>query len=143
MKRVVLAVSVAVLTMTGAVADPIADRKELMRERGAQLRTLAPIAQGQQPFDAAVVFAALEVLAANAERATDLDTYWPAGSEAGDTRSSPRIWEDRAGYAALSDKFAADAAAAVEANPQDLPAFQAVFGTVAGSCGTCHEGYRL
>ena len=34
-------------------------------------------------------------------------------------------------------------AAAVEAAPQDLAAYQAVFGAVASNCGSCHEAYRM
>ena len=127
---------------TGAFADPISDRKANMRERGGVLRVLAPIAQGQQPFDAAVVMDALEKLNANAQ-AVDVAAFYPEGSNAGDTKASPKIWEDMAGFQAANDKFAADVAAAVEANPADLGAFQAVFGPVAANCGACHGAYRL
>lgn len=143
MKLFALATVAFSIMVAGASADPIADRKENMKERGALMRILAPVAQGQQPFDAATVLDALEKLSANAEAATDIDALWPAGTESGDTKSSPRIWEDRAGYQAASDKFAADTAAAVEAAPQDVDAYRAVFGPVAANCGTCHEGYRL
>lgn len=142
MKLLAYAAAALSLTVASAVADPITDRKDMMKERGGQMRVLAPIAQGQQPFDAAAVMAALQTLAANAERGADLDTYWPQGSDTGDTRSRAAIWEDRAGYQAASDKFKADMDAAVAANPQDLASFQAVFGPVGGSCGTCHEVYR-
>jgi cytochrome c556 len=144
MKILAIASAIAVaFAATSSFADPLEDRKNIMKERGAQMRILGPIAQGQQPFDAAAVMAALEVLNTNAQAATDIDALWPAGSEGGDTKSAPAIWEDRAGFQAASDKYAADVAAAVEANPQDLQGFQAVFGPVAGNCGSCHEGYRL
>ena len=140
-----LAYSAAALSImvAGAMADPIEDRKELMKERGALMRVLGPIAQGQQPFDAATVLDALEKLSANAEKGTDVATLWAPGTESGDTKSSPRIWEDAAGYQAASDKFKADVDAAVAAAPQDVDAFRAVFGPAAGNCGACHEAYRL
>lgn len=144
MKILTIASAIAVgLAATSSFADPLEDRKNLMKERGAQMRILGPIAQGQQPFDADAVMAALEVLNTNAQASTDIEALWPAGSEGGDTKSAPAIWQDREGFQAASDKYAADVAAAVEANPQDLEAFQAVFGPVAGNCGSCHEGYRL
>jgi cytochrome c556 len=142
MKLLALAASAAMLVATAASADPIEDRQNIMKGRTAQMRVLAPIAQGQQPFDAAAVMDALEKLNEFA-MATDVDALWPAGTETGDTKSSPRIWEDMAGFKAAMDKYKADVAAAVEANPQDLPAFQAVFGPVAANCGSCHQGYRL
>lgn len=141
MKLLACVAAAASLLVTSAVADPIEDRKALMKERGGIMQILGPIAQAKQPFDAAVVMEALEKLNANAQRA-DVAALWPEGSDQGDTRSLPKIWEDMAGFQAATDKFKADTAAAVEANPQDLAAFQAVFGPVASNCGSCHEAYR-
>lgn len=142
MRLLAVAASVAVLLVGAASADPLEDRKNIMKERGAQMRVLGPIAQGQQPFDAAAVLQALETLNANA-MAVDVDALWPEGTEMGDTKSAPKIWEDMAGFKAANDKYAADVAAALAANPQDLAAFQAAFGPVAANCGACHQGYRL
>ena len=145
MRILAIAASAAMIASAFAAtasADPIAERKQNMRDRGAQMRVLAPIAQGQKPFDAATVHAALDALNADAQ-ATDVDALWPAGSETGDTKSSPKIWEDMAGFKAESEKFAADSAAAAAAKPNDLASFQAVFGPVAAHCGTCHQAYRL
>ena len=142
MRIVLLAASALTLTATGAFADPISDRKEIMKERGALMRILGPIAQGQQPFDAATVMDALQKLNDNAAR-VDVSVLWAPGTDTGDTKSSPKIWEDMAGFQAAVDKFTADTEAAVAANPQDLASFQAVFGPVAGNCGACHEAYRL
>lgn len=143
MKSFLCLVSMLAATMTVAAADPIEERKENMKERGALMRVLGPIAQERAPFDAAAVFDALESLNENAQAAADVASLWPAGTETGDTDSAPRIWEDLEGYQAASDRYAADVAAALAANPQDLPSFQAVFQPVAANCGACHEPYRL
>lgn len=142
MKFVAFLAAASSLTVAAAAADPIADRKANMKERGAIMRVLAPVAQGQQPFDAATVLDALEKLDANAQAATDVAALWPEGSDSGDTKAKATIWSDAEGFKAATDKFAADTAAAHAAAPQDLAAFQAVFGTVAGNCGACHEVYR-
>lgn len=145
MKILALAASAAMIATSlasVASADPIAERKQNMRDRGAQMRVLGPVAQGQQPFDAAAVHAALDALN-TAARATDVAALWPAGSDTGDTKSSPKIWQDMAGFTAAMDKFKADAAAAAAAKPADLAAFQAVFGPVAANCGSCHQAWRL
>lgn len=136
--------TVALAAMSvGAAADALEDRQNLMKERGGLMRILAPIAQEKQPFDAATVLDALEKMNANAQTTTDVAALWPEGSNTGDTESSPKVWEDMAGFQAANDKFAADTAAAVAAAPQDLAAFQAVFGPVASNCGSCHEAYRM
>jgi cytochrome c556 len=142
MRLFALAVSAALLATTAASADPIADRKAIMKDRAAEMKVLVPIAQGKVDFDAAAVMAELQKMAENAQR-TDVDALWPAGSDQGDTKSSPKIWEDMAGFKATMDKFKADAAAAAAANPQDLGSFQAVFGPLASNCGSCHQKYRL
>lgn len=142
MKLLVYAAAAMSMMIAGAAADPIGDRQESMKERGALLRILAPIAQGQQDFDAATVQDALEKLNANAQAATDVEALWPQGSDAGDTKAAANIWTDRAGFQAANDDHAADTAAAVAAAPQDLAAFQAVFGPVAANCGACHQTYR-
>lgn len=130
------------LIATAASADPIEDRKNNMKERSAQMRVLAPIAQGKVAFDAAAVMDALEKLKINAE-AADTDKFWPVGSDTGDTDSSPTVWADMAGFKAAMDKYKADVDAAAAAKPQDLPAFQSVFGPVAANCGSCHKAFRL
>jgi len=142
MKLLILFGAAALLVTSAASADPITDRQNLMKERGAQMRVLAPVAQGKAPFDAAAVLDALEKLGANAQ-ATDVDALWPAGSESGDTKSAPAIWSDMEGFKAAEKKFEDDVAAALAAKPADLAAFQAVFGPVAANCGACHQKYRL
>ncbi len=143
--RILAIAASAAMILTSLVAtagaDPIADRKANMKARGAQMQVLAPIAQGKNPFDAAAVQAALQKL--NDLSKVDVDALWPAGSDKGDTKSSPKIWQDMAGFKAAHAKFAADTEAAVSAKPADLAAFQAVFGPVAGNCGACHQAYRM
>jgi cytochrome c556 len=134
-----IAAMLATSLVTPAGADPIADREANMKARAQQLQVLGPIVQGNSPFDAAQVQAALEQLHALAE-ATDVDVFWPEGSQGG--KSAPAIWSDRAGFIAANEKFTADTAAAVDAKPADLAALQAVFGPVAGNCGSCHRDYR-
>jgi cytochrome c556 len=140
--RIIVGLSALALafTATTVIADPLTERQDLMKERGALMRILAPIAQEQAEFDAAVVLDALEKMNANAQATTDIDALWPEGSEGGESAST--IWSDRDGFQAASDKFATDAAAAAEAAPQDLDAFRAVFQPVAGNCGACHEAFR-
>ncbi len=142
MKRLVLAFSAIALVSGAAFADPIADRKALMKERGGLVGQLAPIAKGEKPFDAAAVLAALQGLAANGEK-FDADALFPVGSETGDTKASPKIWEDMAGFKATEEKFEADVAAAIAAPAQDLDTFKAQFGAIASNCGACHQTYRL
>ncbi|MGE0501488.1 MAG: cytochrome c [Rhizobiaceae bacterium] len=143
MKTVLLALSALSLASASAFADPIADRKALMKERGGIVGgQLAPIVKGEKDYEAAAVMTALQALDANA-KAFDVDTLFPAGSDTGETKASPKIWQDMAGFKAAVDKFSADVAAAVAANPQDLATLQPLFGAITSNCGACHSAWRM
>ncbi|HRP79898.1 MAG TPA: cytochrome c, partial [Aquamicrobium sp.] len=142
MKLFVLAAAALSVTIAGAAADPLEQRKANMKERGQIMRILGPIAQGRADFDAATVNEALAKLETNAEGGADIDALWPEGSDTGDTKAAPAIWENFDAFKAESEKYAQAVAAAVAAAPQDLAAFQAAFGPVGASCGSCHENYR-
>lgn len=142
MKSILLTFSLIALSVSAVAADPIADRKALMKERGGLVGQLAPIAKGEQPFDAAKVAEVFAALKANADR-HDVDAFYPAGSFSGDTKASPKIAEDLAGYKQASEKFKTDVDAAIAANPQDLDAFRAEFGKVTANCGACHQAWRI
>lgn len=142
MKSMILSLAMVAAAMSVASADPIADRKALMKERGGLVGQIAPIAKGEQPFDAAKVAEVFAALQANAEK-YDVDALFTADSKTGDTKASPKIWDDMAGYKAAADKYKADVTAAAAAKPQDLDAFRAEFGKVTANCGGCHQAWRL
>jgi cytochrome c556 len=142
MRKLILAISSLALATSAVLADPIADRKAIMKERGGLVGGLSKVVKGEEAFDAAKVLAALTALHANAEK-FDVDALFPAGTETGDTKASPKIWEDMAGFKAAADKFEADTAAAVAAAPKDVEALKASFGAVAANCGACHQAFRL
>ena len=71
-------------------------------------------------------------------------TLFPAGSDKGETKASPDIWTDNAGFQkdamALSeagDKFA------IAAKSGDAAATAAAFKEIGEACGACHKAYRL
>lgn len=142
MKTLLLSLAIVATAVSAAGADPIADRKALMKERGGLIGQVAPMVKGEQPFDAAKVEEVFAALQANAAK-YDVDALFPESSKEGDTIASPKIWEDMAGFKAAVAKYEADVKAAVAAKPQDVDALKASFGAVAGNCGTCHEAYRI
>jgi len=143
MRKLVLAVSMLAFAGSAAMADPIAQRQEIMKANGKALKSIAAIAKGEQPFDAELVLAALKTLNEDAQK-FDVAALFPQESETGgDTTASPKIWEDMAGFQKAVDKFKADTEAAVAAAPADLDTFKAEFGKVAQNCGSCHETFRI
>lgn len=140
MRRIVLAVSSLALMGTFAIADPREDREALMKSFGKALSVIAPMAQEQQPFDAAQVQAALAELNTQAQK-LDVAALFPEGSDS--ARTSPAIWENMPDFQARVDKFKADVAAAAGAPAADLATLKTQLGAVGSNCGTCHEAYRL
>lgn len=143
MRTCLLVLSLLIVALTGvAQAGPIEDRQAAMKRVGALAgRDLAPFVRGDKPYDAAAVLTALQALDAEA-KAFDVATLFPAGSDVGDTKVSPRIWEDPAAFQAAVDAFAADIAAAVAAAPQDVAALTPLFDKIVANCRSCHGDWR-
>jgi cytochrome c556 len=140
MKRIALAVAFAALGVTAVVAqsDPIAARKALMKENGAQSRIAREMVEGKQPFDLGKAKHVLEVYASVHDKAKNM---WPDTSKSGDTASLPAVWDNKADFDAKLVKFSADAKAA-QGQVKDLDSFKAVMGDIGKGCGGCHTTYR-
>jgi cytochrome c556 len=144
MRKLILAISVLALAGTAASADPIADRKALMKANGKAAGVLAAIVKGEQPFDAAAVLAALTTLKEDADKLdAQAAALFPAGSDKGDTTASPKIWQDWAGFEAKIDGFKTDADAAVAAPPADADGVKVALGKIGQNCQSCHETFRI
>ena len=149
MKNLLLAISALGLAVSVAHAGVIDDREALMKERGKIVGGLAKMAKGETPFDAAAVMTQLQALSANAGEGYGcrraVACRLPDRQERRGRRhqSSPKIWEDMAGFKAATEKFKTDTAAAVAAPPADLAALQATVGTIGKDCGGCHETFQL
>lgn len=140
------ALSAAALSVAPAAEDPILARQKLMKANGATAAVGAAMLKGEKPFDPVAAIAVLRT--ANAV-ATTFGDYFPAGSETGgETRASPKIWQDMEGFNAKLAEFRKDTEAAVADLPSE-PAmygpeeFKAAFAAVAENCKSCHEAYRL
>lgn len=141
MLRTVLAVTaIAVgVTVVAAQSDPIAARKQHMKDVGAQTKTGGGMAKGDIPYDQTK---AEGIFAAYVKAGTELPNLFPETSKAGgDTAALPSIWANMSDFKARSDKFTADAKAA-QASVKDLDSFKGAFSGVTKNCGGCHETYR-
>lgn len=142
------AAAFAVLALSAGVAhaadDPIAIRKDLMDANGAAAAVSAGLLKGEIPYNPVVAKEAIMTLRGVAHA---YGSFFPAGSDKGNTKASPKIWQDAAGFQAALTKFrtAADAAAKAsgKGGPADLAAFKAAIMPVLGNCAACHRDYRL
>ena len=144
--RIKVAVAVAAFSVAFAgVAigqdSPIPARQELMKMNGAAMKAASQMAKGEKPYNEAEAAEAMKIIA------DDMDSFpglFPADSmDGGDTRASPKIWEDMDGFKAAAAKAASNARAAQAAAADGVDAFKMALGAVGASCGSCHEDYRL
>ena len=102
---------------SAAFAGPIEDRQAAMKANGQTMKILGSMAQGESPFDAAVVKEQGEAMAARFDAVRNL---FPPGSDKGppETYAKAEIWSDPEGFTAALDK-AMDASLALAAVTQE------------------------
>jgi len=129
-----------VTTAAFAVDDPILTRQKLMQANGGAAGAASAMIKGEIPFSVAVAQSALRNFNAVAYSFGD---YFPEGSDQGDTRASPKIWEEMAEFQQYLADFQADTDAAREADPQDVEALKTAMAEIGQNCQQCHEEFRL
>ncbi|WP_081451389.1 c-type cytochrome [Aurantimonas manganoxydans] len=121
--------------------DPIEARQAIMSNNGAAAKLGGQMVKGETPFDAAAAGVALRTLYSGS---LGFGHYFPEGSETGgDTEAAPAIWEKPDEFRAALAKFQNDAAAAIEAKPENVDAFKQAFSSVTTNCKSCHDEFRV
>ena len=141
MRRIALAAIIIAVGIAGvaAQADAIKTRQALMKGNDAGGRLLSQMARGRVPFDAAKADAAF---AQFADTAAKLPGLFPENSKTGDTKASPKVWQNKADFDAKVAEFAKVVA---EHRPKvkTLDGVKAALAPVGKACDTCHDTYRL
>lgn len=135
-----IAALVAATTAVIAQADPIEQRRNIMKGVGGATRTGTQMSKGEIPFE---VEKAREVLRVYGEAAESAHSYFPDSARSGGgTTASPKIWESQADFRARFDAWGRDIKAAAESTGS-LDTFRASFGGLTRACGSCHQAYRI
>jgi cytochrome c556 len=131
------AASVATSSPEGTKA--IEARQEAMESVGDAMGSLAAIAKGEAPFDAAVVDKSAGAIAEGLKTSS---TLFPEGSDEGDaeTWAKAEIWTDFTDFELQIQKARAHAEA-LQAVTEDT-AFRPALGKLGNSCKSCHQTYR-
>jgi cytochrome c556 len=149
MRKLILGLMLAGMAGVGATAvaaadDPIATRKAIMDSVGAAAGLGGGMMKGEIAYSPA---AGKSVIATMDAAAHSFGSFFPEGSDKGDTTASPKIWQDPAAFDEAIAKLAATTSAAVTASgkngPADVAAFKAAMGPVFGNCKSCHEAFRV
>ena len=141
MIRTILALGVLSVGMTSVMAqnDPIATRKEAMKQVARANAEVSKISKGEAPFKLETVQAALKIMEDSSKKMPAL--YPDTAKTGGETRALPSIWENKAAFNASFEKFGKDAASAAT-KIVDEASFKAAYGEVLKNCDSCHDTYR-
>jgi len=145
MKRVLIVVGTLLFGVGAVVAqqDAVKEVQTLMKGNGRNAGAVAAIVKGEKPYDQATIDAALAQFEDTAKK---LPALFPDSAKGlkpeGDFSASPKIWEDKAGFAAKIASFAA-AVREAKAKIKDADTLKANFPAVGKECGGCHEAFRL
>jgi cytochrome c556 len=131
------------ITLAYAAADDqIKARQAEMKGNGKAIGALVAIMKGEAPYDAAVVKASLDAMAAG-DAAAGAANAWDASSMEGatiETWAKPEIWAEGSDIGAKYQAWV-DARAALAATT-DEAGFKAAFPALGASCAGCHESFR-
>ncbi len=125
-----------------AADDQIKARQAEMKANGKAIGALVAIMKGDTPYDAAIVKASLDAMAAGEAAAAEAKA-WDASSMEGatvETWAKPEIWAEGSDIGAKYQAWV-DARAALAATT-DEAGFKAAFPALGASCGGCHESFR-
>jgi cytochrome c556 len=146
MKRVLVVAGALLLSIGAVVAqqDVANQTQTTMKATGRAMgAVLGPMVKGEKPYDQAAVDTALTQLADTAKK---LPTMFPESIKGlkveGDYSSSPKIWEEKAGFAAKIDGFA-KVVTEVSGKIKDLDSLKANVPAIGKECSACHETFRL
>lgn len=145
MKRV-LVVGGALLLGMGAVwaqQDSVKEVQALMKGNGKNAGAMSAMVKGEKPYDQATVDSALAQFEDTAKK---LPNLFPASAKGvkldGDYSTSPKVWEDKAGFDAKIASFAKVVGEA-KAKIKDIESLKANMPAIGKECGACHETYRV
>lgn len=132
-----------VATMVQA-ADPIAERRELMKANGAAMKAInEALKNGASAADIAPHAAKLHADAVALAPLFPAGTDQPQGKDPGQTMAKAEIWQNPDGFAAELKKFEDESAMLQTAVAGgDMGVIKAEFEKLGGVCGDCHKQFR-
>ncbi len=136
-------VGIAAAQTDAPFATEIKARQGIMNYRAINIGTLAGMAKGDVPYDAAAAKVAADALVASAN--LDISMLWPVGSDNAAnpaTGALPAIWAEGSDIGAKAGAFSEATAAMAAAAGTDLASLQGAMDALGGACGGCHKAFK-
>jgi cytochrome c556 len=130
--------------LSQAQTDVIKQRQADMKANGASMKAINGILEANGPA-ADVAAEATKINAKAMEIATlfPAGSDQPAGSEPGQTKAKPEVWQNPDDFAAKLKALQDESAMLITAaNGGDMAAIKAQYEKLGGTCGGCHKVYK-
>ncbi len=127
-----------VVSLSEAQTDVIKQRQADMKANGASMKAINGILEANGPAaDVAAEAAKINGVA------MEVATLFPAGSDQGDTKALPEIWQNPDDFAAKLKALQDESAMLVTAaEGGDMAVVKAQYEKLGGTCGGCHKMYK-
>jgi cytochrome c556 len=138
------AMSFATVATLVQAADPITERRELMKGNGAAMKAINEALENGGPAADMVKHAdQINMTAMKIATLFPAGTDQPQGKDPGQTKAKPEIWQNPDQFAAEVKKFQDESAmfkTAVAGG--DMGVIKAEFEKLGEACGSCHKAFR-
>lgn len=122
-----------------SAVDAIKARKDIFQSNKTAMQGIKALLDGGADLSGIVAYAG-----SIADGAQRVGAYFPVGSDTGDTKAKPEIWQNQADFNAILTRLQTQATQlAGAAASGDRAAAAKSFGAIAAACKSCHESYRL
>jgi len=145
MKRIALAVAALAATVLPAQAqqakpeDLVKQRRSAYAVMGYNFANLGAMAQEKKPYarDDAIRSADLVAVLADYPRG-----FFAEGTDKGETKAKPEIWQKRSDFDSKMDKMISEARKLPQAARGDLASLKKAVSDAGSACKACHDEYR-
>ncbi len=120
--------------------DAVKYRQGALFVLGQHFARIGAMASGRAPYDAKAAVDHAEVVASLARLPMD---GFASGSDRAPARARPEIWSESARFKEQNERFVAESAKLLTAaRTHNIDQLKAAFSATAGTCKSCHDGYR-
>lgn len=121
----------------------VRERMDAMSAIGKNMKPIGRMLKGGAPYDPASVAKAAKAIAQHGGEA--FTALFPDDSLQSPTEAAPAIWTDWQTFSGYADDLRSSAAAleTLARDGADKQAVAGAFGTLAGTCKSCHEAFRI
>ena len=150
MRRKAMAIAVALAVGIGFALDAAAQERkpedQIKMRKGAltvmswNFGVIGAMAKGQRPYDQAEAVKRAEAVSFASH--LPWEAFAP-GTDTGDTRALPAIWQQQDKFKAAQERLESETAKLVQAAKSgDVGQLKSQFGATAKACAACHDDFR-